>query len=203
MAGGSFGFLINNLQSCYHLRGAMKKIIFLMFLLCIASVTTADVLCVKNRVRVRADRVNLANKVRVVEGSSCPQRYSLVKDLDEIQDQRITAFAKIAGDGSVLSFGGTDVTGVSVSQPSVGRFEITFVGNFDLPSTSDPTQNASLFTAVSSAVADNYGSTNNAVESATATEIAATVFLWRSDSLADQYQSGINIIIMQGAAPLS
>lgn len=177
----------------------MKKLILLLILLSSISVQ-ADVLCAKRSVRVRNNRFNLVSNLKV-RSSVCPSGYTQIKDFATIKDQQITAFAKIAGDGSVLSFGGANVTGVGVVQPYPGAFEITFTGNFSVPTAADSEQNRNLFTVNSSAVADNYGSTNNGIQVVSSTQILVTVFLWKSDTLSDQSQAGVNVSLLQGVAP--
>ena len=178
----------------------MQRLI--MFILIFFSTSFADILCMKNRVPVRNGKINLINKLRALDQATCPTGFSLVKDLDTIKDQQITAFAKISGDGTVKSYGGANVTGVSVSQPGPGRFDVTFAGNFSLATESDSSSNRDLLTVTSSAIADNYGVSNNNIESASNTEIRVVVFLWKSDDLTDGNQAGINVSIMQGSAPL-
>ena len=91
---------------------------------------------------------------------------------------------------------------MNVSQPSTGRFEITFAGNFSLATESDSESNKALLTVISSAIADNYGATNNSIDYASSTEIRVIVFLWKTDDLTDGNQTGINLSVMQGLAPL-
>ena len=174
------------------------KIIMLLLLLLSSISAQADILCAKRRVKVRNDRFSLAGNLQLRDAATCPAGYSLIKNFAEIKDQQIAAFARIAGDGSVLSFGGANITGVSVTQPFAGRFDITFTGSFELQTEGDSEQNRNLFTVNSSAVADNYGSTNNGITFASSSEIAVTVFLWKSDTLHDESQAGINVSLLQG-----
>lgn len=178
----------------------MKKIFFLLLIFNLTA--QAELLCVKNRVKVRNNAISLANNVKVVTDSTCPARHSLIKDLDTIQDEQIAAFAKVDQNGSVKSFGGKGVTGISVDTTGIGRFEISFFGDFSLATDSDSEQNRSLLTLNSSAIADNYGVTNNSVVSASNSEIRVVVFLWKSDTNADQNQSGVNVSVLKGILPL-
>lgn len=198
----SYIYEVNNLLvlNKIYLKQFMKK---LFLLLLVFSVTAqADLLCVKNRVKVRNNAINLSNNVKVVNDVTCPARHSLVKDLKTIQDQQIAAFAKVDSSGAVKSFGGTGVNGISVDTITPGRFEISFFGNFTLSTESDSEQNRNMLTINSSAIADNYGVTNNSVVSASNSEIRVVVFLWKSDSNADQNQSGINVNVLKGILPL-
>jgi hypothetical protein len=174
------------------------RIIFALIIFLLSTAAYTDILCVKDRVKVRNSAIRLSQNVKLIDGDSCPTRHSLIKDFGEIIDARIAAFAKISGMGEVLSFGGSEITSVSVLQPAPGRYEITFAGNFKLPTTADSEQNRNSLTVNTTAIADNYGSTNNSIEFASTTEIRATVFLWRSDTVDDQNQSGLNITILQG-----
>jgi hypothetical protein len=178
----------------------MKKLVFLLIL--ITGSAHADLLCVKNRVKVINNSVKLLNNLKIVNDSSCPARHSLVKDLDTIQDQQIAAFAKIDQNGVVMNFGGTGVTGINVDASIPGRFEISFFGNFDLLTDIDSEENRNLFTVNSTAIADNYGVTNNSISSASNSGISVTVFLWKSDTNFDQSQSGVNVTIFKGNQPI-
>lgn len=180
----------------------MKTLIIPIVIFIFVSQSFADILCIKNRAPVRNGKVNLINKLRSLDQATCPSGFSLVKDLDTIKDQQIAAFAKISGDGTVRNFGGANVTGVSVTQPAPGRFDVTFAGNFSLATEDDSESNRALLTATSSAIADNYGATNNSIDYASSTEIRVIVFLWKTDDLTDGNQVGINVNVMQGAAPL-
>jgi hypothetical protein len=170
----------------------------LLISLLFINVAHSDILCIKNRVAVVNGRVNLRNKVQAIDSDNCPRGYSLVKDLDTLQDQQIAAFAKVDGAGNVLSFGGSNITSASVFIPSTGRYEITFNGDFDLPTSDDSEQNRNIYTLNSSANADNYGVTNNSVSFASSSQIIVTVFLWRSNNLTDDTQAGVSVSLFKG-----
>lgn len=177
------------------------KILCLLFVLLFSVAVQADVLCVKKRVPVTNGMVRLMNNVRVYNNPSCPARYALVKDLATIKDRQLAAFARISADGTVLSYGGATVSGVSAFEERAGTWEVTFTGDFALPDVEDSETNRLLFTANSTAVADNYGVTNNGVHYASQTQVRVTVFLWRSDSLTDDSQAGVNLSLFLGRVP--
>lgn len=177
------------------------KLLLVSALIFLTSNSIAEILCMKNRVKVVNGRVNLANKLRSLDQATCPSGFTLVKDLDSLK--QVTAFAKVSGVGEVQSYGGPNVTGVNVSSTAPGRFDITFTGNFDLITENNSDENRALLTVNSSAISDNYGVTNNSIASASSSEITVTVFLWKSDDRTDGNQAGINVSIMQGSAPLS
>ncbi len=176
----------------------MKSVATILILLCVSlSCAQADLLCVKNRVKIKNGALRLAPNVKVVTESSCPRGYTLVKDLAPTPDSRIAGFAKVGGDGTVASFGGNNVTSVTVDRPSAGRFDVTFNGSFSLVTDGDSAENRALFTVASSAVADLFGVTNNGVSFASSSQITVSVFLWRSASEVEEFQSGINLILLK------
>lgn len=180
----------------------MKLLLLIAVMSLSISSASADILCVRKQVPVKNGRIALSNNVKVLSRSTCPAGFSLVKNLDSIKDQQLTAFAKVSGDGAVKSFGGANVTGVNVSQPSPGRFDITFTGSFRLITADDSSSNRDLLTVNSSAIADDYGVTNNSISSASKDQISITVFVWKSSNLTDGAQAGVNVSILQGTAPL-
>ena len=176
----------------------MRKFLMILLLSFVAlTPASADLLCVKNRVKVKNGAIRLAPNVKVVTESACPTGYTLVKDLAPVPDSRIAGFAKVGADGSVASFGGNNVTSVTVERPSTGRFDISFNGSFALVTEEDSAENRALFTAASSAIADNYGVTNNGVNFASSSKITVSVFLWKSDLAVDGFQAGVNLILMK------
>lgn len=179
----------------------MKTLLFVSTLL-LSFTAQADILCVKNRVKVRNNSLQLANNVKLVTEATCPRGHTLIKDLNTIKDQQLVGFARINFAGTVRNFGGAGVTGINVVESGPGRVDVSFIGKFDLPTTTDSEQNRNLLTATSTAIADNYGVTNVSILSATPTEIVVTVFLWKSDDLVESLQGGLNLMVLKGQAPL-
>ncbi len=178
------------------------RIALITFCLVFSVAVHADILCVKNKVKVRNNSVRLANNVKLVEGTTCPAGHTLIKDLNTIKDQQLAAFARLNGSGGVLNYGGATVTGVNVDTTINGRYTVTFIGDFDLPTEVDSEQNQNSLTVNSTAIADNYAVTNSAVISASSSEIVVTIFLWKSDDLFESFQSGINLSVFKGQSPL-
>jgi len=88
-----------------------------------------------------------------------------------------SAFAKVNGNGAVVTFGGSDTTSASAVHSGIGQYTVTFNGTY-LPTI---TNNDVVINTTAESF--NYGVTNAFVISATPAQIVIYVYVWTSSNL--------------------
>lgn len=163
----------------------------------------SELLCVKSKVAVKDNKVDLGNAFRTVSTNRCPRNYRLVKDLAEISDPQLIGFARADGSGTMLSFGGNGTTGVTVQQINDGgtNYRFTFSGVFSALTATDTPGNQNRISILTSAETKDYGVTNAYVNSASASQIVVTVYIWKSSDLTADFQNGVYVALLLGQAP--
>lgn len=168
-------------------------------LVAIANVATADVTCIRKRIRVRNNQVRLGNAITQVQTNQCPRGFKEIMS----NEQPLLGFAHVTSVPSIKSFGGSRVTNVTVRNRGVGVFDVTFTGNFGSPEDIDSSEMRDRIVVLSNARATNYNVTNVSVNFASFLQITVRISMFSSDTTTQNNGDGLYLAILQSSSSSS
>ena len=148
--------------------------------------------CIKNKAQVTNGAIKFAKSVRLIH-ASCPSGYTEASNLDN----DFIAFARVAADGSIRSFGGVGVKTVTGSIPETGKILVTFQGAFkDLEATPSVANDQKL-TVLSTPKTSGFVASNAVVQSASRTSISVELSTWQVNTLSRTVEDDVSIAILR------